>query len=292
MEIAVPRETVEQESNWTEVIEPRHALLDWRLKEAWHYRDLLFMFVKRDFVATYKQTILGPLWFFVQPVLTTIMFTIIFGRFAGMSSDNLPKIVFYFSGITIWNYFSETFNKTSTVFKDHSHLFGKVYFPRILMPLSIIVSGLVRFFIQFILFIAIVLYYTWQPGSNVHPNMYILLTPFLLLLMAGFALGAGMIISAFTTKYRDLTFLLSFGVQLLMYATPVIYSVNTLPEKYKAYSLANPLSSIVETFRYAYLGSGHISFAALAYSTAWMLGLLFFGILIFNKVEKTFMDTV
>jgi lipopolysaccharide transport system permease protein len=277
---------------WTEIIEPKRSLLDLRLKEVWNYRDLLFMFVKRDFAATYKQTILGPLWFFIQPLLTTLMFIIVFGKFAGLSSDGQPRILFYLAGLTIWNYFSECFTKTSTVFTANAQIFGKVYFPRLVTPLSIVVSGLIRLGIQLLLFLGFYVYFILQPGTVVQPNVYLLVTPLLVVLMAGYALGAGMIFSALTTKYRDLSFLLTFGIQLLLYATPVIYPVSALPDKYKVYVLANPLSAIVETFRYAFLGSGHFSWASLGYSTVVMLVLLFLGVVIFNKVEQNFMDTV
>ena len=279
----------------TEIIEPKNSRFNLRIKELWHYRDLLKMFVKRDFIATYKQTLLGPLWFFIQPILTTLMFTIVFGKLGGFSTDDQPKILFYFAGVTIWNYFSDCFNKTSTVFKDNAQIFGKVYFPRLLTPLAIVVSGLIRFGIQFSLFMVIFAYYYFQTGSHVHPTPYVLLTPLLIILMAGFALGAGMIISAMTSRYRDLIFLVSFGIQLLMYATPIIYSVASLKAKnpaYAKYAMLNPLSGVVETFRFAYLGSGTFSWSALGYSTGCMLLLLLYGTYIFNKVEKTFMDTV
>ena len=277
---------------WTEIIEPKKKLFDLRLKEAWYYRDLLVLWVKRDFTATYKQTILGPIWIFLQPLLMTLMFTLVFGRFANLSTDGLPKILFYLAGVTIWNYFSESFTKTATVFKDNANLFGKVYFPRIIMPLSIVSSNLIRFIIQFSLFVGFIFYYRLQGNNHVNPNLMILLTPMLLFIMAGFALGAGMIISSVTTKYRDLAFLLTFGVQLLMYATPVIYPVNALPEKYRIFVLANPIAPVVETFRYAFLGSGAFSWSALMYSFGAMSLLLFAGVVIFNRVEKNFMDTV
>lgn len=277
---------------WKEVIEPKTSLFDLKLKEVWNYRDLLFMFVKRDFTATYKQTILGPLWFFIQPILTTLMFTIVFGKFAGLSSDGQPRMLFYLAGLTIWNYFAECFTKTSNVFTANAGIFGKVYFPRLVTPLSIVVSGLMRFGIQLLLFLCFYIFFMVKGVNTLHPNWMILLTPVLIVLMAGFALGTGMIFSSLTTKYRDLGFLLAFGVQLLMYATPVIYPINSLPEKYKAYVLVNPLSCIVETFRYAFLGSGHFSWNSLLYSTIVMLVLLVTGVVIFNKVEKSFMDTV
>jgi lipopolysaccharide transport system permease protein len=279
-------------NSWTEVIQPRRSVFDLRLKDVWNYRDLLGMFVKRDFLANYKQTILGPLWFFIQPILTTIMFTLIFGKFAGLPSDGLPKIPFYLAGLTIWNYFSECFNKTSSVFTSNANIFGKVYFPRLILPLSIVVSGLLRLGVQFLLFMCFLTYYLINGGTSIAPNIYILLTPVLILIMAGYALGAGMIFSALTTKYRDLSFLLSFGIQLLMYGTPIIYSVSAVPEKYKSIVLANPLSSIVETFRYAYLGSGYLNLTNLAYSFIIMIIVLACGVVIFNKVEQSFMDTV
>ncbi len=280
------------ENAWTDVIRPSRSLFDLRLKAVWNYRDLLIMFVKRDFVANYKQTILGPLWYIIQPIFTTIMFTVVFGKFAKISTDGQPRMLFYMAGITIWNYFSESFNRTSSVFASNAGIFGKVYFPRLIMPLYIIISSFMRFAIQFLLFLSFLIYFLNKPNSVVHPNSYALLTPFLLLLMAGFALGAGMIISSITTKYRDFRYLVSFAVSLLMYATPIIYPVNFLPQKYQIYVLANPLSGIVEAFRYGWLGSGKISWWALGYSTGFMFVLLFIGLIIFNKVEKNFMDTV
>lgn len=278
--------------HWSEVIGPRQRWFNFHFRELWHYRDLLFMFVRRDFVATYKQTILGPLWFFIQPVFTTLMFTVVFKKFANISTDELPPVLFYMSGITIWNYFADSFTKTATVFKDNSGIFGKVYFPRMVMPLSIVSSNLVRFLLQYVLFLGMLAYFLITGNSQVHPNVYMLLTPFLLLLMAGFALGGGMIITAMTTKYRDLIFILTFGVQLFMYVTPVIYPVSSLPQKYKTLVMANPFSPVVESFRFAYLGTGSFSWQGLAYSTVFMLVLLLSGILIFNRVEKSFMDTV
>lgn len=280
-----------QSEHWDIIIEPRSSLFDLHLKEVWQYRDLLIMLVKRDFVATYKQTILGPLWFFIQPLLTTITYVIIFGNIAKISTDGLPMTLFYLCGITLWNYFSECLNKTSTVFKDNAAIFGKVYFPRLVMPLSIVVSNLVRLAIQLLLFLCFWFYYLAK-GANVHPNIYILLTPLLIVLLAIIGLGAGMIITAMTTKYRDLVFLLTFGIQLLMYATPVIYPMSALPVKYAWLIKANPLSAIIETFRYAFTGSGQFSWPYLVYSLICAIVLLTSGTIIFNKVEKSFMDTV
>lgn len=279
-------------NNWTEVIEPRSSLFDWKLKEVWNYRDLLRMFVRRDFVATYKQTILGPLWFFIQPIFTTITFTIVFGNFAGISSDGQPRMLFYMAGLTLWNYFSDCFTKASNVFTTNANIFGKVYFPRLIMPLSIVVSNLIKFAIQYLLFLVLYGYFMLSGNRSIQPNSFILLTPLLVVLMAGISLGAGMIFSAMTTKYKDLSFLLGFGIQLLMYATPVIYPLASIPDQYKTYVLMNPLSVVIETFRYGYFGTGTFSWSALGYSTAFMLVLLLTGITIFNKVERSFMDTV
>lgn len=280
-----------EQEHWTEVIEPRSRLLDLRLNEVWRYRDLVMMFVRRDFVANYKQTILGPIWFFLQPLLTTLTYILIFGRVAGLSTDGLPMLAFYLAGVTVWNYFAETLNKTATVFRDNAQMFGKVYFPRLTMPVSIVISNIVRFLIQFLLFIAIWTYYLFQENS-IAPNWYIALTPLLVVVMGVLALGFGMIISALTTKYRDLVFLLTFGVQLLMFATPVIYPLSSIPEKYKWLILANPMSSVVETFRFAYLGSGSFSWAHLGYSFGFAIVVLLLGTIVFNKVEKSFTDTV
>ena len=257
----------------------------------WRYRDLLRMFVKRDVITVYKQTILGPIWFIVQPILTTAIYILVFGRIANISSDGVPRILFYLAGIVIWNYFAESFNQTSKTFKDNAAVFGKVYFPRLVMPLAKVTAGLIKFGIQFGFFLVILLVFVFQ-GSDVHPNIYILLTPFLVLLMAGIGLGFGIIFTSLTTKYRDLTFLLTFGVQLLMYATPVIYPVSTIPEKYRIYIMANPLTPILEGFKYAFLGAGTVDWIHLLYSVAFMIVVLFIGVIIFNRTEKTFMDTV
>jgi lipopolysaccharide transport system permease protein len=276
---------------WTEEIKSENSLLSVNLKEVWHYRDLLLMLVKKDFITFYKQTILGPIWFFIQPLLTVAIYVVLFGKLAKLSTDGLPQIAFYLAGITIWNYFSEALTKTSTVFKDNAAMFGKVYFPRLIMPLSIVFSGLMKFAIQFGLFVLVVLYYTFITHA-IHPNIWVLATPFLILLMAAFALGIGMIFSSLTNKYKDLTFLLSFGIQLFMYATPVVYPMSTIPQKYKAILLANPLSGIFECFRYGYLGMGNFEPSDLAISTFIIMIILIAGVLIFNKVEKSFMDTV
>ena len=281
----------EQES-WDLVIKPHRGLLSLHLDDLWRYRDLLRMFVHRDIVTVYKQTVLGPVWFVIQPILTTAMYVLVFGRIANISSDGVPRVLFYLSGIVIWNYFSESFNKTSQTFRMNATIFGKVYFPRLIMPLSVVTSGLIKFFIQFGFFLAVLAYYILSGNEAIHPNWTIVLVPLYILLMGGLGLGFGLIFTSLTTKYRDLTFLITFGVQLLMYATPVIYPVSTIPEQYKAYIMANPMTSILEGFKYAFLGAGQISLNGLLYSTGFTLTILFIGIVIFNRTEKSFIDTV
>ena len=276
---------------WTEEIISGKSLFSVNLKEVWRYRDLLLMLVKRDFILFYKQTILGPIWFFIQPIFTTLIYVVLFGQVAKLSTDGLPQMVFYLSGVTIWNYFSEVLNKTAIVFQNNASIFGKVYFPRLIMPLSIVFSGLLKFLVQFCLFIAVVLYFAIIK-SSINPNLWILTTPVLLILMAAFALGLGMIFSSMTTKYKDLTMLLSFGVQLFMYVTPVVYTIKSIPSKYKWIVEYNPLTSIFECFRHGYLGAGNFDPFTLIYSTIFIVVLLIIGVLIFNKVEKSFMDTV
>ncbi len=276
---------------WDLEIKPQDRLLNLHLKEVWSYRDLLWLLVRRDFVSFYKQTILGPLWFFVQPLLTTLMFTLVFGRMGGFSTDGLPQPLFYMAGITAWNYFADCITKTSTVFKDNAAIFGKVYFPRLIMPLSIVVSNLVRFGVQFFMFLLFLVYYSVK-GTSFHFTWAISLFPLVVLLMAALGLGSGMVISAMTTKYRDLAFLLTFGVQLLMYATTVIYPLSSAPKQYHTVIAANPMTPLIETFRYGFLGMGSFSWATFGYATAVTLVFLLIGIIVFNKVEKDFVDTV
>ena len=281
-----------EEHNWT--IEAKASLFDLKLNEVWAYRDLLVLLVRRDFVSFYKQTILGPLWFFIQPLFTTIIFTFIFGNLAGISTDGLPKPLFYMAGITAWNYFADCLTKTSTVFRDNAGIFGKVYFPRFIMPLSIVVSNLVRFGVQMLLFVMLMAYYHFL-GAHFNISWAICLFPVVVILMALLGLGSGMIISAMTTKYRDLAFLVGFGVQLLMYATTVIYPLSTALTKYPDYAWIieyNPMTPIIETFRYGFLGEGSFSWGSLGYATGVTTALLLFGIVIFNKVERNFVDTV
>ena len=279
------------DDEWTLIIKPKTSWFNLNLKELWHYKDLLMLFVKRDFISLYKQTILGPLWYFIQPILTAVTYSIMFGKIANISTAGLPKLVFYLSGITIWNYFAECLNKTSNTFISNSNIFGKVYFPRLIVPLSIIISNMITFFIQLLLFIAFLLYY-YSKGSPIHPSKYIFLLPLLILILAGFGLGVGIIISSLTTKYRDLRFLITFGVQLLMYASPIIYPLSATG-KLKFYILLNPLSSVIETFRYMFTGGiGEYHWHYLLYSFIFMIIVLTIGVILFNKVEKSFMDTV
>lgn len=282
--------TIENQ-DWTMIIEPQRSLFDLRLGELWRYKDLVSLFVRRDFVSVYKQTILGPLWYLIQPMLTTLTFTVIFGQIANLPTDGLPQFLFYMSGTVVWSYFADCLNKTSNTFVQNAGLFGKVYFPRLAVPISILISNLVTFAIQLTLFIVFMFFFLWT-GNRVNPNWYLLLLPLLILMMAGLGLGFGIIISSLTTKYRDLRFLVQFGVQLMMYATPVIYPVSSIPEKFRWIILANPMTSIVETFRYAFLGAGTVSWNQLLYSFGFMLVVVFLGSIIFNRVEQTFMDTV
>ena len=277
-------------TEWTNVISSDHSLFKLNLKEVWDYKDLVYMFVKRDFVSSFKQTILGPLWFFINPIFTTVVYLIVFGNIANLSTDGAPKILFYLAGVTLWNYFSSSLGGTSNVFVGNAGIFGKVYFPRLVMPITIVISNLMRFGVQFLLFIVVFFYY-WYKGE-VTPNWWVLFTPIFILMMSLFALGVGMIFSSLTTKYRDLSMLLSFGISLYMYATPVIYPTSMLSAKIQPYAKYNPLTGIFEGFKYAWMGVGEFHPIMLVYSSVIILILLAIGTVIFNKVEKGFMDTV
>ena len=279
-------------TEWDLVIEPESSVFRLRLKDVWHYRDLLLLLVRRDFVSFYKQTILGPLWFFIQPLFTTVIFVFVFGNLAGISTDELPKPLFYMTGVVAWNYFAECLTKTSTVFKDNANIFGKVYFPRLIMPLSIVVSNLIRFGVQLLLLFLTLIYYVVFENFSFTLNAYLLLLPVMICMLALLGLGMGMIISALTTKYRDLAFLVTFGVQLLMYATPVVYPLSAAPEKYKTLIGINPMTPLIEGIRLAILGKGELTTYSFAYALLVTLFILFTGIIIFNKVEKNFIDTV
>lgn len=280
----------EPQQQWTETIEAEHSLFDLKLKEVWRYKDLVYMFVKRDFISGFKQTILGPVWFFINPIFTTLVYLVVFGNIAGLSTDGAPKILFYLAGVTLWNYFSTCLTGTSNVFTGNAAIFGKVYFPRLVMPLTIVISNLMRFGVQMLLFLGVFFYYYYQ--GQVQPNIWILATPFIIVLMAAFALGMGMIFSSLTTKYRDIQMLLGFGVSLFMYVTPVIYPLSALPARLKSIAYYNPLSGIFECFKYAWLGVGDFSASMLIISSVIIFILLAVGTVLFNKVEKGFMDTV
>ena len=280
----------EPQQQWTETIESNHSLFDLKLKEVWRYKDLVYMFVKRDFVSGFKQTILGPLWFFINPIFTTIVFVFVFGNIAKLSTDGIPQVLFYLSGITLWNYFSSCLTGTSNIFTANASIFGKVYFPRLVMPITIVISNLMKFGVQFTLFLAVWIFYFSK--GQIEPNIWILATPFLIVLMAIFALGVGMIFSALTTKYRDLQMLLTFGVSLMMYATPVIYPVSSITGVWKKLAYYNPLTGIFECFKYGWMGQGEFTVEMLLISTGIILVLLVVGTVTFNKVEKSFMDTV
>ena len=278
--------------NWTLIIRPQQKLWSVDFKEIWRYRDLIALFVKRNIVIQYKQTILGPLWYIIQPVLTVIMNMVVFGGIAGMSTDGVPQILFYLAGNVCWFYFSDCLNQTSKTFTDNQAMFGKVYFPRMVVPISTVLSNLLRFGIQIGLFVVLYLYYFYA-GTSVSPNSYLLLFPVFIILLAGLGLGFGILVSSMTTKYRDLTILFTFIVQLWMYATPIVYPLSMVPEgKLRMLILANPMTPVIEAFKYATLVQGYFSWEALGYSFAFMTVLLVVGIVVFNKVQRSFMDTV
>ena len=276
---------------WTTIIKPKTGWFDINLKELFQYKDLITMFVKRDFKTLYKQTILGPLWIIINPLLTTVMYTIVFGNIANISTDGMPQIVFYMLGTTVWTYFSTSLTKTATTFTGNAAIFGKVYFPRLVTPIATVVSGVINFAVQFVMFLCFAIYYCIV-GAPINPNIYILLTPLLLVELAALALGFGIIISSLTTKYRDLAVLVTFGVQLWMYATPVVYPASQLGGKLKTLMMLNPVSPIVEAFRYAFLGSGEMPWTYLGISVVSTFIVMFIGVILFSRVEKTFMDTV
>jgi lipopolysaccharide transport system permease protein len=272
-------------------ITPQDSLFDLRLAEIWRYRDLLMLFVRRDFVAKYKQTILGPVWFFIQPIFQTAVLAIVFGGMAGLSTDGVPPLLFYLAGITAWNYFSNCLRATSNTFTANAGLFGKVYFPRAVTPLSAVISNLIQFGIGLLLFLLLYAFFVFT-GSTLRANSTLLLLPLLILIMGFMGLGLGMLVSAMTTRYRDLQYLVEFGVQLLMYATPVIIPLSAVPAKYQPIMLANPMTGVIETFKYGFFGTGTFSWTLLGYSTGFTLITFFVGLAVFNKTEKNFMDTV
>jgi homopolymeric O-antigen transport system permease protein len=280
-----------RDENWTTIIRPKHKLLQVDFREIWQYRDLLTMFIRRDIVTQYKQTVLGPAWYFIQPALTTMMYMVVFGGIAKIPTDGLPQPMFYLAGIVCWQYFADCLTKTSTTFTSNQNIFGKVYFPRLIVPLATVSSNLIRMGIQFLLFLVVYIYFLIMK-VDVAPNSYALLIPVLIIMLAGLAFGFGILISSMTTKYRDLTILFTFVVQLWMYATPVIYPLSTMSPKRQWIMALNPITSIVEAFKYGTMGVGTFSWGYLTYSFVFMLVLLGVGIVVFNKVQRSFMDTV
>ena len=279
------------EEKWTTVLKPKHHLWDVNLKELFSYKDLIFLFVKRNFVTKYKQTILGPLWLIISPIITTLMYVLVFGNIAGLSTDGTPQMAFYMSGNILWIFFAYCVNQTSNTFVSNASVFGKVYFPRLVAPMSTVLTGLLDFAIQFALFLLILLVYILT-GTKVGITPWVLLTPLLIIQLAMLGMGVGIIVSSLTTKYRDLTILVTFGVQLWMYASPIVYSVSQIPERYRFIYLLNPVSPIVMIFRYAFLGTGYIPFVSWGISWITTIAVMVIGVLLFSRIEKTFMDTV
>lgn len=276
------------------IITPHRGLFDIDFRGLWHYKDLYWMYIRRDLVTQYKQTIFGPLWYVIQPMFTTIMYMFVFGGLAGISTDGAPQPLFYMAGIVLWGYFSQCFTITSSTFVSNANVFGKVYFPRLIVPLASITSCLLRMFIQFVLFIALYVYFKFftDAGAFFGINIYLLLFPILILLVGLMSLSLGLIFSSFTTKYRDLKFLQQFGIQLLMYATPIIYPLSAAPAKYAKILELNPLTPIFEAFKYSCLGCGSLDFEGLIYSTIFTIISLFLGVLVFSRTERSFMDNI
>jgi len=285
------KENFPPNEEWDLIIRPQRSLWDLRLGELWRYRDLIRLFVWRDFVAYYKQTILGPLWYLIQPIMTTLVFTVIFGNIAQLSTDEIPPFLFYLAGTTIWSYFSACLINTSNTFTANAGIFGKVYFPRLSIPISVVISNLISFAIRFLLFLMFWFFYLIN-GAGITPNLWVLSLPLLMLIMAGMGLGLGIIVSSLTSKYRDLQHLVNFGVQLLMYTTPVIYPLSSVTGIWRIAILLNPMTPVIEMFRFAFMGVSSIDPQYLIYSSVFSLGVFFIGILIFNRIEMTFMDTV
>jgi len=283
--------THKEQEKWDLIIQPRKRWFDLHLQDLWRYRDLISLFVKRDFVTFYKQTILGPLWYLIQPVLITIVFTIIFGKVARISTDGIPPFLFYLAGNVAWSYFANCLNQTSNTFVKNAGVFGKVYFPRLTVPVSVVIINLVKFGIQLTLFIGFYIYFIAE-GSSAKPTLFILLLPVLIFQMALLSLGAGILVSSLTTKYRDLTFVMTFAVQLWMYASSVVIPASSIPQKYLPVYMLNPMASVIEVFRYAFLGKGVVNPAYITISWAVTLLVLFGGITLFSRIEKSFMDTV
>ena len=276
---------------WDLVIKPRHGWIGFNFKELIKYTSLIFLFVKRDFVIFYKQTILGPLWYIIQPLVNTIIFNLIFGKIAKLSTDGVPPFLFYMSGTVVWSYFSTCVNGTSNIFVKNATIFGKVYFPRITVPIAIVITSLVQLLIQFSIFIGFYLYFIAN-GANLSPNKLILVVPFIIFQMAILSLGFGSLISALTAKYRDLTFAMTFFIQIWMYLTPIVYPFSQVPEKYQLIYIMNPMVAIVELFRSAFLGKGTVSLELIVVSVSLTLIIFILGLIMFNRTEKSFIDTV
>ncbi len=279
------------EEKWTTVLKPQEKRVDINFKELLSYKDLILLFVKRNYVTKYKQTILGPLWLIISPLLTTLMFVVVFGNIAGLSTDGAPQLVFYMSGNLVWTYFAYCVNQTSNTFVTNAGVFGKVYFPRMVVPVSTVLTGLLDLGVQFLMFLGFLLYYLIA-GFQVGVSIWVLVTPLLVLQLAMLGMGVGIIVSSLTTKYRDLTILVTFGVQLWMYASPVVYSITQIPEKYHFLYMLNPVSPIISIFRYAFLGTGYIPYTSWGISWITTLAVVCIGIVLFSRIEKTFMDTV
>lgn len=280
------------QEEWTTVIKPKTGWFDINLKEIWYYRDLIYMFLKRNFTSSYKQTILGPLWFLITPLMTSSMFTVVFGQIAQISTDGVPQFLFYMAGNTAWSYFSTCLTSTSATFTGNAGLFGKVYFPRLVSPITTVIYALLSFFIQLVLMLILMAFFVFVRGEAIRPNMWLLLVPLMVVQMAMLGLGVGIIISSLTTKYRDLSILVGFGVSLWMYATPIVYPMSQVPEFLQGIIKLNPMAPIVNNFRYAFLGSGTPEIGSWLLSMAVTAVFLFFGVILFSRVEKTFMDTV
>lgn len=276
---------------WT-VFSPRKPLLDLRLAEVWKYRDLIALFVRRDFVATYKQTLLGPLWFLLQPLFTTIVFTVIFGKIAKLPTDGIPNFLFYMSGVVVWNYFADCITRTSQTFNANSGVFGKVYFPRMTVPVASVITNLITFAIQFVLFMVIVLWFMLQPGSAIKLDWRVIVLPVLILQMAMLGIGVGCLVSALTTRYKDLNMAVGFGVQLWMYGSAVIIPRSDVPPQFQWLMTINPMVPVVESFRFAFLGAGTVEFGQLAVGAVLSVGMFLWGVVVFNRVERTFTDTI
>ena len=282
----------ENNAEWSTIITPKVNWFHLNIREIWEYRDLIRIFVRRDIVAIYKQTVLGPFWFMLGPLFTVFTYTFLFKEIAHLSTDGLPGPLFYLGGTTLWNYFNSCFNGASSTFSSNAGIFGKVYFPRLVSPISMVLSNLLKLSIQMFTYLCFFIYYLVQPDSIIEPNWCILLIPVIILVLGGVAMGFGIIISSFTTKYRDLTMLVGVFMTLLMYATPIMYPVSDIPPMYKTFLSLNPISPMIETFRYAFTGRGYFTVTSFMYSVVFMVTILVLGIFVFNKTEKTFMDTV